>query len=49
MDINNTILSQKKSSPGYNELHAYIAKQCIDIYVTDLYNQHVIDGRHFPI
>ena len=30
MDIKNTILSLKNSSPGYGKLPTYIAKQCID-------------------
>ena len=52
MDIKTTILSLKNSSPGYDELPASIAKQCIDNYVVPLtYNrcQHVIDGRCIPI
>ena len=36
MDINTTILSLKNSSPGYDELPASIAKQCIDNYVVPL-------------
>ena len=32
----NTILSLKNSSPDYDELFAYIAKQCIDNYVMPL-------------
>ena len=37
MDTNNTILSLKNSSPGYDEkLPAYIAKQCINNYVMPL-------------
>ena len=36
MDIKNTILSLKNSSPGYDELPAYIAKQYIDKYVIPL-------------
>ena len=33
MDVKDTILSLKNSSPGYNELPASISKQCIDNYV----------------
>ena len=36
MDVKNTILSLKNSSPGYDELPAIIAKQCIDNYVVPL-------------
>ena len=36
MDIKNIILSLKISSSGYNELPAYIAKQCIDSYIMPL-------------
>ena len=32
MDMKNTISSLKNSSPDYDELSAYIAKQCIDNY-----------------
>ena len=33
MDVKNTILSLKNSSPGYDEFSAFLAKQCIDYYV----------------
>ena len=36
MDVKNTILSLKNSSPGYDEFPAFIAKQCIDNYVVPL-------------
>ena len=36
MDVKNTILSLKNSSPGYDEFHTFIAKQCIDNYVVTL-------------
>ena len=36
MDIKNTILSLKNSSHDYDELPAYIAKQCIDNYAMPL-------------
>ena len=36
MDIKNTILSLKNSSPAYDELPSYIAKQWIDNYVMPL-------------
>ena len=36
MDVKNTILSLKTSSPGYDELPASIAMQCIDNYVVRL-------------
>ena len=36
MDVKNTILSLKNSSPGYDEFSAFIAKQCIDYYVVPL-------------
>ena len=36
IDTKNTILSLKNSSPGYDELPAYIAMQCIDNYVMPL-------------
>ena len=36
MDVKNTILSLKNSSPGYDEFPAFIAKQCIDHYVVPL-------------
>ena len=38
MDIKNIILSLKHSSPGYDELPAYISKQCIDDFVVPLLN-----------
>ena len=47
MDINNTILPLKNSSPGYYELTAYIAKQCIDNYVmppTYIINMSLMEG-----
>ena len=47
MDIKNTILSLKNSSPGYDELSAYIAKQCIDNYVmprTYIINMSLMEG-----
>ena len=47
MDIKNTILSQKNNSPGYDELPAYIAKQCIDNYVmplTYIINMSLMEG-----
>ena len=49
MDVKNTILSLKNSSPGYDEFPAFNAKQCIDHYVvplTDLCNKNVIGGRY---
>ena len=36
MDVKNTILTLKNSSPGYDEFPAFIAKQCIDNYVVPL-------------
>ena len=36
MDVKNTILPLKNSSPGYDEFPAFIAKQCIDDYVVQL-------------
>ena len=36
MDVKNTILLLKNSSPGYDEFPAFIAKQCIDNYVVPL-------------
>ena len=36
MDVKNTILSLKNSSPGYDKFLAFIAKQCIDNYVVPL-------------
>ena len=36
MDVKNTIISLKNSSPGYGEFPAFIAKQCIDNYVVPL-------------
>ena len=36
MDVKNTILSLKNSSPGYDEFSAFLAKQCIDYYVVPL-------------
>ena len=36
MDVKNTILSIKNSSPGYDEFPAFIAKQYIDNYVAPL-------------
>ena len=30
MNVKNTILSLKNSSPGYDEFPAFLAKQCID-------------------
>ena len=36
MDVKNTILSLKNSSPGSDDFPAFIAKQCIDNYVVTL-------------
>ena len=36
MNVKNTILSLKNSSPCYDEFPAFIAKQCIDNYVVPL-------------
>ena len=36
MDVKNTIVSLKNSSPGYDEFPAFTAKQCIDNYVVPL-------------
>ena len=36
MDVKNTIISLKNSSPGYDKFSALIAKQCIDNYVVPL-------------
>ena len=36
MDVKNTILSLKKSSPGYDEFPTFIAKQCIDNCVINM-------------
>ena len=36
MDVKNTILALKNSSPAYDEFPAFIAKQCIDNYVVPL-------------
>ena len=47
MDIKTTILSLKNSSPGYDELPASIAKQCIDNYVvplTYIVNMSLMEG-----
>ena len=47
MDTTNTILSLKNSSPGYDELPAYIAKQCINNYVmplTYIINMSLMEG-----
>ena len=47
MDTKNTILSLKNSSPGYDELPAYIAKQCINNYVmplTYIINMSLMEG-----
>ena len=47
MDVKDIILSLKNSSPGYDELHASIAKQCIDNYVgplTYIINMSLIEG-----
>ena len=47
MDIKTTILSFKNSSPGYDELPASIAKQCIDNYVvplTYIVNMSLMEG-----
>ena len=47
MDVGDTILSLKNSSPGYDELPASIAKQCIDYYVlpmTYIINMSLIEG-----
>ena len=50
MDLKNTILSLKNSSPGYDEFPAFIAKQCIDNYVVQLtyvINMLLVEGM-FP-
>ena len=47
MDIKTTMLSLKNSSPGYDELPASIAKQCIDNYVvplTYIVNMSLMEG-----
>ena len=47
MDIKNTILSLKYNSPGYDELPAYIAKQCIGNYgmpLTYIINMSLMEG-----
>ena len=47
MDIKNTTLSLNNSSSGYDELPAYIAKQCIDKYVmslTYIINMSLMEG-----
>ena len=47
MDVKDTILSLKNSSPGYDELPASIAKQCIYNYVvplTYIINMSLIEG-----
>ena len=47
MDVKNIILSLKNSSPGYDELPAFIAKQCIDNYVmplTYIINMSLMEG-----
>ena len=47
MDVKDTILSLKNSSPGYDKLPAYIAKQCIENYVvplTYIINMSLIEG-----
>ena len=47
MDIKTTILSLKNSSPGYDELPASIAKQCIANYVvplTYIVNMSLMEG-----
>ena len=47
MDVKDTILSLKNSSPVHEELPASIAKQCIDNYVvplTYIINMSLIEG-----
>ena len=45
MDVKNTILSFKNSSPGYDEFPAFIAKQSIDNYVVPLpYVMSLMEG-----
>ena len=47
VDVKDTILSLKNSSPGYDELPASIAKQCIDNYVvplTYIINMSLLEG-----
>ena len=50
MDVKDTLLSLTNSSPGYDELPASIAKQCIDNYVvplTYIINMSLIEGIFF--
>ena len=47
MDVKNTILSLKNSCPGYDEFHAFIAKQCIDndvVPLTYVINMSLLEG-----
>ena len=47
MDVKNTILSLKNSSPGYEEFPAFIAKQCIDndvVPLTYVINMSLMEG-----
>ena len=50
LDVNNIIRSTKNSSHGCDDIHACVAKKCIDHYIDPYpYNKQLYTGKGYPL